>query len=622
MRGNESDPNETALSGSRMSRRRLVSAAGALALPVVGAGAMAQASRQIATPMATPVATPVATPMATPVAGTPEAATPVATPIATPVPPPLVVVREQQPSYDSTPQPGGTLHLVRPPADSADFNPTSFRQDYQVLVSYLDPLVRPDPLTLEPTPWLAESWAISADGREVRFTLRSDVRWHDGSPFTAEDVRFSLLVYRDDYDTAVRNLFAVMDDVEVVDVHQIRVVLAAADPSWLFNAATQLIFQAAQYADYWNAAPPGERSLAGFRWTDDLPIGTGPWEIESIRLEGVEFTRNANYWQAPPWFDHFSLAWVESPRDRIDAWRGGDADLVWPLRTEDIPLVEDIPGRLYVAEAASVMFAAFNFANPTGLPRFFDDLRLREALTLAVNRRRFAEEVFRGFVDVQAAGTVAQAWAHDEGVRAPEHDPETALELLAAAGWSDFNGDGTLENGAGVPFDLTVVVRDDARRELIQVLRSLKADWSEIGVALRIQLLPADQFQERALRGHDFDLIAYAYDLYPGFTDFDLYGTAWDIRTNPQGWNPGGYSNPAVDEAIAAYLQATDVDDQRAALQRLQQAANEDLFGIWLGFPAGLILAAVDIDGFQPNTLWQTADTRLLWRTDRRSLTE
>ena len=129
--------------------------------------------------------------------------------------------------------------------------------------------------------------------------------------------------------------------------------------------------------------------------------------------------------------------------------------------------------------------------------------------------------------------------------------------------------------------------------------------------------LRPEEFQERALRGLDYDLIAYAYDLYPGFTDFDLYGSAWDIRTNPQGWNPGGYANPDADAAITEFLDSVSVDDQRAALQRLQAAVNEDLFGIWFGFPADLVLAAINVDGFQPNKLWQTADTRLLWRTNR-----
>lgn len=600
----------------RVSRRRLLGAAGVAAVPLMAIGAGIRPGSGMQGPAATPLtsvglATPVASPQGSPVA------TPQATPLATPPPPPLEVIRDQRPAYATRPERSGTLRMLRPPAEGLSFNPTSFRQDYQVLTSYLDPLLRADPLTLEPEPWLAESWDVGADGLEIRFQLRDDVRWHDDTRFTAQDVVFSLLAYRDDFDTGVRNLFTLTEKVEAVGEFEVLVRLAAPDPGWLFNAATQLMFQAAQYGPVWERAAPGERSLAAFDGRESVPVGTGPWRVISVAESGVGFARNADYWQEPPWFDELTIGWEGNRRNQIAAWRAGDADLIWPFRSEDVPLVEDLPGRLYVAEAASVMFAAFNFANPTGLPRFFDDLRLREALNMAVDRERYAAEVFDGGIVADASGTVAQPWAHADQVRSPRFDPKTASELLAEAGWVDYNGDGTIENGAGVPFDLTVIVAEDARRELILVLRSMKDDWAKVGVALRIQILRPDEFRERALRGLDYDLIAYSYDLYPGFTDFDLYGSAWDIRTNPQGWNPGGYANADADAAIAGFLAATSVDGQREALQRLQVAVNDDLFGIWFGFPADLVLAAIDIDGFQPNKVWQTADTRLLWRTDR-----
>ncbi len=590
----------------RLTRRGVIGA--------IGAGALLVAVDVEAEPLGQPRGTPGATPF-----GSPDAvpATATATPAATPIPPPLQIIHDQQPVYGSEPSRGGTLRLMRPSAARLDFNPASYRQDYQVFASYLDPLLRPDPLTLEPAPWLAESWQVSGDGLAITIQLRPGVRWHDGTPFTARDVRFSLMAYRDDIDTGVGSLFVTMDEVEDVGELEVLVTLFAPDPGWLFNAATLLIFQAAQYEPFWEAKALGERTLTGFDWQQQLPIGTGPWRVRSITTNGVNFDRNDTYWLAPPWFDQLALTWNDDRRERIEAWRADRTDFVWPLRTEDIPLVDDLPGRLFVAEAASVMFAAFSFANPTGLPRFFDDLRLRQALTLAVDRGRYARDVFQGLADTFAAGTIAQPWARDEELRSPEYDPEAALDLLAAAGWADANGDGMLENSNGIPFDLTVIVSEDARRELLLVLRSVKDDWAAIGVALRIQLLPGDEFQARAIRGHDFDLIAYAYDLYPGFTDFDLYGTAWDIRTNRQGWNPGGYANSEADQAIAAFLQATDVASQRRALVQLQRVVNDDLFGLWFGFPADLVLGAIDVDGYQPNKVWQMADTRLLWRTER-----
>ena len=127
--------------------------------------------------------------------------------------------------------------------------------------------------------------------------------------------------------------------------------------------------------------------------------------------------------------------------------------------------------------------------------------------------------------------------------------------------------------------------------------------------------MAAAAFDARWRGTRDYDLIAYAYDLFPAFTDYDLYGARWDIRRNAFGWNPGGYANPRADAAVEAYLAATTIALQRQALRNLQQAVNDDLFGLWLGFPNDFVLVASDILGFQPNKVWQTANTALLWRT-------
>ena len=196
----------------------------------------------------------------------------------------------------------------------------------------------------------------------------------------------------------------------------------------------------------------------------------------------------------------------------------------------------------------------------------------------------------------------------------PPRNLDTARQLLAKAGWLDRDGDGRLEDADGVPLSLVVILRDDSRPELGESLLRVRRDLREVGIELEVQTLDSQAFQQRWTVARDYDLIALAYALYPGFTDFDLYGSAWDIRTNPQGFNPGGYSNPVVDDAIAVALSSPDVPTQRRALRDLQRAANDDLFGLWLGFPKDLVLVRPDIFGYGPNKVWQTWGTRKLWR--------
>ncbi|MDQ3044681.1 MAG: ABC transporter substrate-binding protein [Chloroflexota bacterium] len=510
---------------------------------------------------------------------------------------------------------GGSLRLFLRNPELSDLNPAAYRHDFQLTISYLDPLLRLDPVTLLPTPWLAESWEWSADGLSIRYTLRADVLWHDGESFTADDVAFSLTVYRDDLDSAVRNFFVLMERIEVTDSRSLTVYFAAPDGGWELNASSQPIFQERQYVEAWESRPVGQRTLQGFDWGDSLPIGTGPWRVAAIESARVDLSRNPAYWAGAAYMDRLELA-VETEVDaRLSAWTRGEVDLLWPVPPGAVARVEDVPGQLYVAAGLEVMFAAFNFQHPLRLtPGVFADARLRLALSLAIDRGGYAAEIFAGFISERSAGAIAQPWAYDPSITSPPRNVAEANRLMAEIGWEDRNGDGLVEDFNGIPLSLTLIVRNDARDEFLAVLERVVSDLAEIGVGLEVRRLNPDVFRERWIVAHDFDLIAYSYKLYPGFTDFDLYGSLWDIRVNPQGWNPGGYSNSLVDAVITEALFAIDVDDQRIALRTLQQLTNDDLFALWLGFPEELTLVRPDIRGFRPHTYWQTWDTRLLWR--------
>ena len=201
------------------------------------------------------------------------------------------------------------------------FVPTSFQQDPQVALSYLDPLLWIDNVAMTPEPWLARSWSFSDDGLTFTLTLRDDVRWHDDSPFTAADVVFALTCYRDDYDSAVSFMLAVVATIEAADPHTVILTLDEPDGTLPYNACNLPIFSRAQFEAAWTAKPVGERSLSGFTPADKLPTGTGPWKLEEWSSEEFRFTANRNHFAAQPIADTLILT-VEDDRDaRVRSWR-------------------------------------------------------------------------------------------------------------------------------------------------------------------------------------------------------------------------------------------------------------------------------------------------------------
>jgi peptide/nickel transport system substrate-binding protein len=549
-----------------------------------------------------------------------QSSTPAASPVTTPFPPAvpetsLNIVRDQRPEYAGTPQKGTDLRMYVRTANLDNFSPTAQLQDVQIPVSLYDPLVWIDEVTMEPEPWLAESWSWSDDGLILTFQIRDDVVFHDGSPLTAEDVRFSFVAYRDDYESAMASFFALVVDVAVEGASTVHVTFSETDGAFLYNAASQPIFSSAQYTAHWEGKPIGERSLSGYPWADNAPLGTGPWMLTGVRDGSLMFGRNDAYWQGPPHFEQLQLIAEDDQQTRLEGWKNGDVDIVSPVRATDMWGLWSEEGSLYVAEAPVSFFAAFNFANPANAtPDMMRDPALRGALTLAVDRARYARDVFHGFIDEDKAGTVTQPWAHDDSVTNPVQDIDEANRMLDAAGWVDFDGDGVREHPSGNRLDLYCIVNNRERSELLELLEGLKQDFSAIGARLTVQQIEPDEFDSRWVENRMYDMVAYSLVQYPAFAEFDLYGTAWDIRINPRGWNPGGYSNATVDEAINEYFAAWTQDDMRAALGKLQVAANDDRFGLWFGFPHDLVLVKPDIQGFTPHKYFQTWNTRALWR--------
>ena len=513
------------------------------------------------------------------------------------------------------PSRGGALRLIRPGESLGNFNPSAFRQDPQIPLSYLEPLVRPDPATMRPMPWLAQRWEWRAEGLELVFLLRDDVLWHDGVPLTAADAAFTFEVYWNDADSAVSGLFAQVESLDAISDRELRVRFTARDANWLFNVATLPIVSTHQYGEFWQGMPASAQTLSDFDWSRALPVGTGPWRIAAWDATRVSFSRFDNHWGRGPWLDQLEVTVMNGPRARLEAWQDGDTQIVWPVRFRQEQELDEATGTLYPVPAASVMFAAFNFANPNQpAGSLWTDLRVRQAASQAINRERYAQEVFGGFTRWQAAGTVTQPWAHDGELTTPAYSPEAASVLLTEAGWIDYDGDGVREDLNGWQLRPVAIVRDDSRPEFAAVMARVARDLATVGIAISVEVLPPDAFDERWITRRDYDLIAYAYDQLPGFTDFDLYGSAWDIRNNPAGWNPGGYTNADADAAIDEFLGAIGVERQATALRRLQRVVNEDLFGLWLGFPDDLVLVAAGIEGFAPDMAWQTTRTWDLWR--------
>ncbi len=631
---------------AQVTRRRFLAAGGAVSLsallaacggaaetptpppPTANLSAPAPSSApQVAAPTTAPPAVASAAPVgqATPVTSatrTPGAAAPTSAASTTQTLDKLTLITDPNPKYSGTPTDSpDTLNMIRGGDDISDLNPTALNS-YSPYTFVYDPLVWIDEYTLDPKPWLAERWETTPDGKTYTFYLRKGIKWHDGTPFTAEDVAFSMITYRDDPDSGVARFFPLMKkDPIVVDANTVRFELDDKSGDWILNACNQFMIQKKQFGAYWDGAKGegGVKTLKGFDYPGSMLIGTGAWK--QVKYEPgaappyLQYEANADYFQGKPHFAKFIFKNVDQHSAQLTAWLNNETDLLWPVTANDLDQVKNREGTVYSAYAVAFMNAWINFQNPKSeTPDFLKDKKARQALSVGIDRKGYAQALFKGFVDETKIGSIAFPWAYNTTLKNPDFDNAKAQSLLAEAGYKK-DGAGKLLDKNGKVVKLTAITSNNQGYPADKIAVSVQEDFKKLGIDMDIQTLESAKLRARWQVEYDYDLFFTSRILFAGFSDLNYYGSEWDVRTNKQGRNFGGWKNADADKLLQQIIREPDLAKQKDHLWKFQEIIADDMPAFWFGFPRDLILVKKNLQGYQPNAMWQYWDTWKLWKT-------
>jgi len=534
----------------------------------------------------------------------------------------LVVITDPVPKYSGTPTDStDTLTIVRGGDDLSDLNPTALNS-YSPYTFVYDPLVWIDEFTLDPKPWLAERWDTSADGKTYTFYLRKGITWHDGTPFTADDVAFSMIVYRDDPESGVARFFPLMKkDPIVVDANTIRFELDDTSGDWILNACNQFMVQKKQFNDYWVAAKGegGVKTLKGFDYTNTMLIGTGAWKQTKYDPGAappyLQYEAFASYFQGKPHLAKFVFKNIDQSSAQLTSWLNNETDLLWPVTANQLDQVKNQDGTVYSAYAVAFMNAWINFQNPkSDTPTFLQDKAVRQALSTGIDRKGYASSIFKGFVDETKIGSIAFPWAYNTNLKNPDYDLAKAQSMLSAAGYQKSSA-GTLTDKGGKVVKLVAITSTSQGYPADKIAVSVQEDFKKLGIDMDVQTLEAAKLRSRWQSEYDYDLFFTSRILFAGFSDLNYYGSEWDVRTNKQGRNFGGWKNADADKLLQQIIREPDLTKQKDLLWKFQAIIADDMPAFWFGFPRDLILVKKNIQGYQPNAMWQYWDTWKLWKT-------
>jgi peptide/nickel transport system substrate-binding protein len=277
--------------------------------------------------------------------------------------------------------------------------------------------------------------------------------------------------------------------------------------------------------------------------------------------------------------------------------------------------VKDQDGFVYSAYAVAFMNAWINFQNPkSATPDFLKDKAVRQALSVGVDRKGYAQSIFKGFVDESKIGSIAFPWAYNTNLKSPDFDSQKAQDMLAGAGYKK-DSSGNLLDKTGKPIKFVAITANANQYPVDKIAVSVQEDWKKLGIQMQIDQMETAALKQRWQTTFDYDLYFVSRILFAGFSDLTYYASEYDVRKNKQGRNFGGWKNDAADKLLQQIIREPDLTKQKDLLGQFQTIIADDMPAFWFGFPRDLILVKKNVQGYQPNAMWQYWDTWKLWKT-------
>jgi len=415
---------------------------------------------------------------------------------------------------------------------------------------------------------LADSWTVSDDGKTYTIKLKEGITWHDGVPFTAEDVAFTFTAMADpSYDAGstsrvmpvvgaeeFRNGTA--DSIEGIQVlDDLTISFTTKEPYAPFLASLYIgilpkhILEDVSPADW--AKHESNRA----------PIGTGPFKF--VKWEAgqyIELEANQDYFDGAPKLDGIIYRFGDA-NTMLAAFMNQEVDIA-PIPIAEVEMIDTLDfAEIKLQNTLSVYYVGFNLRN-----EFFDEVEVRQALAHAVNKQLIVQSVLGQYGAVEDDIFPSAHWSHSPNLTKYEYDPNKAMTMLENAGFVK-NANGYYErDGKELTFTLEVPT---GKKEREQTAVLLKQDWEAIGVKCELQqldfptlvtkLLPKTKDgKQRAVEASDFDSFILGFGVEADPDEYRPY-----FHTDfmpPNGYNFCGYSTPEMDEMLTE--QYTEVDPE------------------------------------------------------------
>ncbi len=519
------------------------------------------------------------------------------------------------------------------PSDPSTFNPPINDSLFSRIVYGLlyDGLINENGVTAELEPGLAESWEISEDKKRITFTLRENLKWSDGAPFTVDDIVFT---YNDIYlnekiPTGVRDILRIgstgaFPSVKKLDERRIEFTVPEPFAPFLRYVGGITILPKHILEESVRATDRNGNLKYLSTWgTDTNPqkiIGNGPYQMVSYTpAQRIIFRRNPNYWRQDtqgnpqPYIDRIVVQIIENTDSQLLRFRSGELDSL-EVSPDGFRLLkkEEKRGKYTIyngGPASDTRFVTFNLSqarNQKGQPfvdpiksRWFNTLAFRQAVAYALDRETMKNNIYRGLGDVQHSPIGMQSpyyLSPQEGLKVYNYDPQKAKRLLIDAGFK-YNPQGQLLDWDGNLVRFTLLVKSEEKPRVDAAVQ-IQKDLKSLGIQADLQVINFNvviqKLQNRSWEAYVGGFGGGGVEPHSGFNIWYSKGSLHQFNQGPipgeppiQGWQATDWELE-IDRLFEAGVKELDESKRKQIYGRFQEIVAEKVPFIYLVNPLSL----------------------------------
>lgn len=435
---------------------------------------------------------------------------------------------------------------------------------------------------------LAESWDIEDGGLTIIFYLRKGVKWHDGHPFTAEDVKFTYEKLIDpEVPTPYSGDFKKIKSLEILDPHTIKMVykelFSPGLASWTMSVMPKHTLE--------------NENLLTTEFSRN-PIGTGPYKFMRWKTgERINLVSNHNYFEHRPYIDRYIYKIIPDPEttflelqtQTVDAM--GLTPLQYDRMTDTKRFIRNF--QKFKHPAFGYTYMGYNLKSD-----LFKDKRVRQAINYAVDKKEIIDGVLLSLGKVCTGPFPPDTWAYNENVTPRPLDISSAEGLLREAGWADSDGDGWIDKD-GKDFEFTILT-NQGNTSRIKTAEIIQRRLKDVGIKVHIRVLEWAVFINEFVDKGRFEAILLGWGLS---RDPDCYDIWHSSKTKPGEFNFAGYVNIEVDRLLEEGRRTFDKEKRTEIYHKIHEIIYDDQPYLFLYVPDSLIAVHRRFKGIKPSLI-------------------